>query len=266
VAASDPEPTRFAVLLAYDGGAYHGWQFQPDRPTVQGAVAGALAHLVGAPVRVTGASRTDAGVHALGQVATFDSPRPFRPAVVRAALNATLPRDVRVLAATVAPADLDARRSACLKRYGYLIDCGVAPWPFLRGHAWHVDGRLDVDAVRAALGEVRGRHDFGAFCASAGRDRDPTCTVRSVRVARRGALLGLFVSADAFLHHMVRNVVGTVVEVGLGRRPAAWIREVLEGRDRREAGPTAPPHGLHLLSVRYATPLFAGGGRPRRAR
>jgi tRNA pseudouridine38-40 synthase len=250
-----------ALLLAYDGSAYHGWQVQPDAPTVQGVVAAALRPLAG-PVRLIGASRTDAGVHALGQVASVAADTPLAPATVQAALNATLPRDVRVLRARAVPEGFDARRAARLKRYGYLVATAPVAMPFGRAYACHVPRPLDTDRMAAALAALRGKHDFSAFRAAAGRDRDPVCTVHAARLVRRGALLGLFVSADAFLHHMVRNIVGTLLEVGRGRRPAEWVAAVLAGRDRRQAGPTAPAHGLYLLSVRYAFPLFPGGGRP----
>jgi tRNA pseudouridine38-40 synthase len=226
-------------------------------------VTAALRPLAGPGVRVVGASRTDAGVHALGQVATVVAERPLAPAVVQAALNATLPPDIRVLGARAVPAGFDARRSARLKRYGYLIAPAAVPVPFLRGHAWQVRRPLDAGAIRAALAGLRGKHDFSAFQASAGRDRSPICTIRAARLHRLGGLLAVFLSADAFLHHMVRNVVGTLVEVGQGRRTPAWVGEVLAGRDRRRAGPTAPAHGLFLVSVRYPAPLFPGGGRAR---
>jgi tRNA pseudouridine38-40 synthase len=215
-------------------------------------------------VRLVGASRTDAGVHALGQVASVASPKPLAPAVVQAALNATLPRDVRVLAARAAPPGFDARRAARLKRYGYLIDRGAVALPFLRGYAWHVPRALDAPAMRAALPILRGKHDFSAFQAAAGRDRSPVCTVGAARVVERGRFVAVLLSADAFLHHMVRNVVGTLLEVGHGRRAPGWVADVLEGRDRGRAGATAPAHGLALLGVRYPLPLFPGGGRRNR--
>ena len=220
--------------------------------------------MVRGEVRVVGASRTDAGVHALGQVASVSTPEPLVPAVVLAALNARLPRDIRVLAARAAPEGFDARRAARLKRYGYLLNTDRVPSPFRRGFAWHVGRALDAGAMARAAAPLRGKHDFAAFCAAPGRERDPVCTVRAVRVVERRGQVGVLVSADAFLHHMVRNVVGSLVEVGLGRRPAAWVAEVLTGRDRRAAGPTAPPHGLYLLRVRYPWSLFPGsrgGGR-----
>jgi tRNA pseudouridine38-40 synthase len=257
----DPPVSRFALLLAYDGTAYRGWQVQPDAPTVQGLLVEAVRPLAGAGARVTGASRTDAGVHALGQVAGVVAERPVAPRVAMAALNGTLPRDVRVLAARAVGAGFDARRSARLKRYGYLLETAPVASPFLRRHAWQVPRALDVGAMRAALACLRGKHDFAAFQAAAGRARAPVCTVYAARLVAAGGRVGVLVSADAFLHHMVRNIVGTLVEVGLGRRPAAWMAEVLAGRDRRRAGPTAPAHGLYLLSVRYPEPLFPGRAR-----
>jgi tRNA pseudouridine38-40 synthase len=176
-----------------------------------------------------------------------------------AALNARLPRDIRVLAARTAPAGFDARRSARLKRYGYLLTTDRVPSPFLRGFAWHVGRALDVRAMARAAAPLRGKHDFSAFCAAPGRDRDPVCTVRAVRVVHRRGRVGVLVSADAFLHHMVRNVVGTLVEVGLGRRPPRWVADVLLERDRRAAGPTAPADGLYLLRVLYPWAVFPGG-------
>jgi tRNA pseudouridine38-40 synthase len=226
---------------------------------VQGRILEVLRPLAGAEAQVVGASRTDAGVHALGQVASVASPEPLAAGTVLAALNARLPRDIRVLAAGAAPADFDARRGARLKRYGYLLETGSVAWPLLRDHAWHVGRPLDTAAMARALAHLRGKHDFSAFCAAPGRGRDPVCTVRAARVVVRGGRVGVLMSADSFLHHMVRNVVGTLVEVGLGRRPSGWVAEVLAGRDRRAGGPTAPAAGLHLLRVLYPWALFPGG-------
>ena len=212
---------------------------------------------------MVGASRTDAGVHALGQVASVESASPLAPRTVMAAVNARLPRDVRVLAARTAPPEFDARRAARLKRYGYLIQTGPVASPFYRDRAWDIGRPLDTEAMAHALAPLRGKHDFAAFCAAAGGGRDPTCTIRALRVVARGDRVGVLMSADAFLHHMVRNIVGSLVEVGLGRRPTRWVGEVLAGRDRRCAGPTAPAHGLYLLRVLYPWRLFPGGRHSR---
>jgi tRNA pseudouridine38-40 synthase len=230
---------------------------------VQGCLLDALGPMAPAGVRVVGASRTDSGVHALGQVASVQSPVPLAPQAVQAALNARRPGDIRVLAARAVPDGFDARRAARLKRYGFLLATDPVPSPFLRGRAWQVGRSLDADAMWQAAACLRGKHDFAAFCAAPGRARDPVCTVRAVRVVECRRRIGVLVSADAFLHHMVRNVVGTLVEVGLGRRPPGWVATVLAGRDRGAAGPTAPAHGLYLLSVLYPWSVFPGGRHAR---
>jgi tRNA pseudouridine38-40 synthase len=218
---------------------------------VQGLVMDACARVLGAPVKVTGASRTDAGVHALRQVASLVTDGALPPERLQRALNALLPDAVRVTDARPAPAGFDARRSASGKRYLYLIDRAAAADPFLRRYAWHQPRLLDAVAMAAALGRLRGKHDFSAFCAAPGRGRTPVCTVRAVRLVSRRTRLGVLVSADSFLHHMVRNVVGSLVEVGRGAREPGWMSALLESRDRRLAGPTAPPQGLCLVRVLY---------------
>ena len=198
-----------------------------------------------------GASRTDAGVHALRQVASLSTTASIDARALRRALNAVLPAAIRVLDSREAPAGFDARRSARGKRYAYLIDGGVCADPFLRRYAWHLPWPLDRTAMSRALGFVRGKHDFSAFCAAAGRGRSPICTVRSARLVSRKTRVVILVSADSFLHHMVRNLVGSLVEIGRGVERPEWIVQVLDGRDRTRAGPTAPPQGLALARVMY---------------
>jgi tRNA pseudouridine38-40 synthase len=177
------------------------------------------------------------------------APRP--PLAILGGLNAALPRAIRVMDVREAEAAFHARHAAIGKRYAYLIDNGRVPAPLLRHYAWHVGAPLDVGAMRAALGPLRGRHDFSAFRAAAGRDRDPVCSVRALHVVRRRSRVALLVSADRYLHHMIRVIVGSAVEVGRGARPVGWLERVLRSRDRRLAGPTAPPHGLVLVRVVY---------------
>jgi tRNA pseudouridine38-40 synthase len=239
------------LTLAYDGTDFAGWQVQPDSPTVQGLLLRACARILGEPVKLTGASRTDAGVHALRQVASFTTESSLDPAKLARGLNALLPDAVRVLEAREAPGAFNARRSALGKRYLYLIDRGPVAHPLLRRFAWHPRFLLDVDAMRSALAALRGKHDFSAFCAAPGRDRTPTCTVRSARLVSRGDRVAVLLSADSFLHHMVRNIVGSLVEVGRGACQPSWMAELLAGRDRTRSGPTAPPQGLVLLRVLY---------------
>jgi len=198
-----------------------------------------------------GASRTDAGVHALRQVASLSTTASIDARALRRALNAVLPAAIRVLDSREAPAGFDARRAARGKRYAYLIDGGVCADPFLRRYAWHLPWDLDRTAMSRALALVRGKHDFSAFCAAAGRGRSPICTVRSARLVSRKTRVVILVSADSFLHHMVRNLVGSLVEIGRGVHRPEWIAQVLDGRDRTRAGPTAPPQGLALARVMY---------------
>lgn len=246
------EPGRVVRLtLAYEGTDLHGWQIQPERVTVQGLVMAAAARVLGEPVKVIGASRTDAGVHALRQVASLSTSSVMAPAALQRALNALLPPAVRVVDASEAPVGFDARRWARGKRYAYLIDRGAPADPFLRRHAWHVQFPLDAEAMAGSARAVRGKHDFSAFCAAAGRDRTPVCTIRSVRVVTRRRLLAVCIAGDSFLHHMVRNIVGSLVEIGRGAQDPGWIAELLHGRDRTRAGPTAPAHGLVLVRVLY---------------
>lgn len=240
------------LVLAYDGTAYHGWQLQPSLPTVQGALLAAARRCLGEGVRVTGASRTDAGVHALGQVVSLTTAGALAPTAVHAALNALLPPDVRVLEVVEAREGFDARRAAAGKRYAYLVDNAPVAAPLLRRFAWHIPLPLDVPAMRRALGALRGRHDFSAFCAAAGRGAEPTCCLRAAHVVSRKSRTSrivILLSADRFLHHMVRNIVGSVVEVGRGRREPSWLAGVLASRDRTQAGATAPAHGLVLVRV-----------------
>ena len=239
------------LVLSCDGTDFHGWQAQPDAPTVQGAVLDAARRFLGADARVVGASRTDAGVHALRQVASLSITASLDAGAVRGALNAGLPPSIRVLSAAEATSTFDARRAALGKRYAYLIDNGSVAAPLWRRTAWHVTVPLDVAAMRSALVALRGRHDFSAFCAAAGAAAPPVCTVHALHVVRRRERVGIFVSADRFLHHMVRNIVGSAVEVGRGAQRADWLGDVLASGSRERAGPTAPAHGLVLVRVRY---------------
>lgn len=218
---------------------------------MQGLLRDACARILGEPVKVTGASRTDAGVHALRQVASLATASSLEPAKLARGLNALLPDSIRVLQASEARAGFDARRSALGKRYLYLIDRGRVAHPLVRRYAWHPRFTLDVDAMRSALGALRGKHDFSAFCAAPGRGRTPTCTVRSARLVARGDHAAVVLSADSFLHHMVRNIVGSLVEVGRGAQPVSWMADLLAARDRTRSGPTAPPQGLTLVRVLY---------------
>ncbi len=247
-------PSRVAVRVAYLGRGFAGWQRQPRGATVQAALEDALARLYGAPVAATGAGRTDAGVHADGQVAHFDPPLAIPPAGVARALNAALPEDVRVVRAWAVPSSVHARRSARGKRYRYRLAWGptLPPWEALR-RAW-VPHALDAPLMTSALAAALGEHDFGAFALSGHAGTGRRGTVRTVAAARllaRGRRLDIVVEGDGFLRGMVRRLAGALVEVGRGARPAGWFAALVREPATRPPAPTAPAHGLTLERVFY---------------
>jgi tRNA pseudouridine38-40 synthase len=240
------------LVLEYDGTRYVGWQVQPNGPSVQAEVERALEELHKAPRRVTAAGRTDAGVHALGQVASFFEREPLPVKAYVQGMNAILPPDVAVRAATIEPDGFDARRSASGKRYRYRIENGPGRAPLSRQTAWQVFRPLDAGAMRAAAVHLLGRHDFACFQAA-----DCACAhaVREIRrcevIGETGGRIDVVLEATAFVRHMVRNITGTLCEVGLGKRTAESLPALLLTRDRALAGPTAPPQGLCLEEVLY---------------
>jgi tRNA pseudouridine38-40 synthase len=240
------------LTLSYDGTRLVGWQRQAEGESVQGVLEDALACFEGGPVTVHGAGRTDAGVHALGQVASVEVAFAHDTATLARALNAQLPEDVRVLAVEEAAPGFHARFSARSKSYRYCIRNGAVATPFERAYVWHVPQPLDVDAMRQAASRLLGRHDFSTF-RSMGTDVPDA--VRTLRISDvlgdAGSLLTYEVSGDGFLRHMVRAIVGTLVEVGRGWRDPEQMDALLQARDRARAGATAPPHGLFLVSVDY---------------
>jgi len=244
---------QLRLTVEYEGTAYRGWQLQRDGPTVQAVLEQALSTALRERVRVRGAGRTDAGVHACGQIAAVRVREvPADLERLQKSLNALTPDDVAVRDITVVDDAFDPRRHARSRVYEYRIWNVAAPSPFWRRHAWHVPSQLDVAAMDEAARVLEGEHDFASFRAA---DAEPVrSTVRrvlesSLRVD--GRLLVYRVEATAFLKHMVRNVVGTLVEVGRGERVAGTFRELLAVRDRTRAGATAPAHGLVLVNVRY---------------
>lgn len=240
------------LTLEYDGTRYVGWQIQPNGPSVQAEVERALGTLHKAPRRVVAAGRTDAGVHARGQVASFPEERPLPISAYVKGMNALLPEDVAVRAASLEPDGFDARRSARGKRYRYVIENGPTRAPLNRLFAWQLFVPLDVGAMRDAARTLVGRHDFAAFQAA---DCAAHHAVRDVRrlevVGERGGRVEVTVEATAFVKHMVRNFVGTLVQVGHGKRAPGSLPALLAGGDRKAAGPTAPPQGLCLEEVFY---------------
>ena len=252
---------NFKIVLAYDGSEFSGWQVQPDAATIQGTLASAIGRVTGEKVLPQGSGRTDAGVHALAQVATFAlSESPIPPQNLGKALNDMLPPSIRVLEATEAPLQFHARKSAHAKTYHYRIYRGAVCPPFLARYVWHYPYPLDVDAIRQAAGFVIGEHDFTSFAAvdsERGREDEISDVRSNVRRLFASAWectaeeLLYVVRGSGFLHHMVRNLVGTFVLVGKGTLKPEDVATILEARNRSAAGATAPASGLYLVSVEY---------------
>ena len=246
------------LTISYDGTAYVGWQRQAEGVSIQGLLEEALARLDGAPVAVHGAGRTDAGVHALGQVASARVATMHDPAVIRRALNAMLPGDVRVLGVEEAPDDFHARYSALSRTYLYrVVNRRMRP-ALERSRACWIRRPLDEAAMHRAAQQLLGERDFSSFRAAECQSSTPMRHLMEAEVVRRGEVVQIRVRANAFLHHMVRNIAGSLLLVGGGDRPEAWLAEALEARDRTRAGPTAPPQGLYFAGVEYP----AGFGLP----
>jgi tRNA pseudouridine38-40 synthase len=245
------------LLIAYDGTSFHGWARQPAVRTVQGALEEALSPLTGgARTAVSVAGRTDAGVHAWGQVASFAAPAGLDPAVVQRSLNARLAPEVVIRSARRAPSGFDARFSATAREYRYRIDVGPVPDPFSGRFVWHRPGHLDLSRMRVAARALLGEHDFASFCRT---PAPPAGTVRRldrVSVSASGERVQVGARANAFCHQMVRSLVGTLVAIGAGRIEPDQVAGILEARDRGAAGAVAPPHGLTLWRV-----VYGRGGR-----
>jgi tRNA pseudouridine38-40 synthase len=248
------ELCTWKLMLAYDGTEFHGWQVQPGHATVQGELRDALARITGEHVLPQGSGRTDAGVHALGQVASFALAAPIPEANLARALNRTLPAAIRVLSAARVPGDFHARHSARAKTYEYRIFRGeiCPPWQARYVYAWNAP--LDVNVMQLAAARVLGEHDFTSFAASDDGPPDSRGNVRCLHASQwiqEPQLLLYRVRGNGFLHHMVRNLVGTFLEVGRGRLKETEILPILASRSREQAGPTAPARGLFLINVDY---------------
>jgi len=265
-------PRWLKLTVAYDGRAYAGWQIQPDKPTVQGAVQATWQKLTLETVSVTAAGRTDAGVHALGQIVGVSTKTRLTNNDLLRGLNALSPEDIKVIAVEDAPEKFHATYDAIGKTYRYQIHNARTPSVFDRHYAWHYPQPLDAEAMNRAGQALVGRHDFSSF-ESAGSERpDSIRTIHQLTVVRthiaaflrnvspsdaqHHALdspdrITIEVSGDGFLYNMVRTIVGTLVDVGMGKHDPSWVAEVLATKDRRRAGQTAPPQGLFLVEVQY---------------
>jgi tRNA pseudouridine38-40 synthase len=243
--------TRYALTLEYDGAAFSGWQFQDNAPTVQAALEAAVQKRFKEKRRAGGASRTDAGVHARGQVAIIDLAHPIPAGKLAVALNTALPPTVRVLKARRVPATWDPRQQSTRKTYSYSIYNRKIYSPLQAGRAWQVQQPLNLAAMRQGAHHLLGRHDFSSFRATGCEAKHPIRTLSLLSLVKRGDLITLRVTADAFLYHMVRNLAGTLVEVGRGRFSPEQVKKILAARDRKGAGPTAPAEGLCLEAITF---------------
>jgi len=250
------KPQKFRIVIEYDGTNFSGWQFQPDERTVQGEIEKAIERITGSGARVTGSGRTDARVHARGQVAHFSSAARLSPQEWIGALNAHLGSDVKVIDASQADPDFDARRSARGKWYRYeILTRKVAP-TIDRNSVWHMPVDLDVGAMQEAAEYLLGEHDFTSFKGAGCASKNAVRIIRRLEIdhAEKDRVV-LDIEATAFLKHMVRNIVGTLVEVGRGRFSVEEVKYILDARDRKRAGPTAPAQGLTLMTVYYGEDL-----------
>ena len=243
---------RWRLTIEYHGGSFVGWQRQINGVSVQQSIEEAIEKFSGETVRVHCAGRTDAGVHALGQVAHFDLTRKTPPAVVRDAINAYLrPLPISILAAEGAADNFDARRQAKRRHYRYRILNRRSPEAIETGLVWHVPKPLDPEKMHAAAQCLVGKHDFTSFRAIECQARSPEKSIEIISVARAGDEVVLSVTAPSFLHHQVRNITGTLKLVGENKWSAADVKAALDARDRAKGGPTAPPTGLYFVRVEY---------------
>ena len=250
------ENSRCLVLwIEYQGTNFHGWQTQPGQRTVQSEIEDALLRMCGEPIRIIGSGRTDAGVHAWGQVAHFYTHSRIEPYKVRIGLNTMMGRDVSIFDCREAPGGFHAQFDAVRKTYRYRILNRRSPSAIRSPYTWHVRKRLDVEAMRKAAAILEGEHDFASFCREKGRPEDTVRRLERLSVERTGDEVVIEATAEGFLRHMVRNLAGVLVEVGRGEREADSVGEVLAGRDRTLAGVNAPPQGLALVRVDYGEKL-----------
>jgi len=241
------------IIIEYDGTNYHGWQSQSGsgRATIQETLEQTLKELTGEDVKTHASGRTDAGVHALGHVAHFRTESQIPSAAWAPALNHLLPEDIRVLSSEDVPEDFHARYSSTGKIYRYVILNRRAPSALHRSRAWLIDRKLNLSAMRRAAGILIGKHNFSAFRSSACGAKTPVRNLKALTIMKRGEFVEILLEADAFLMHMARNIVGTLVDVGLGRYTVEAVEQMLLSCDRSKAGRTAPACGLYLVKVLY---------------
>jgi tRNA pseudouridine38-40 synthase len=250
------KPAKYAAQVAYRGTPYAGWQRQAGAVGVQQVLEEALQKLSSRPVKIVGAGRTDAGVHAVGQVASFVMDREWEPDRLMMAANFHLPPDVTLMRVGRVPEDFDARRSALWREYRYFVWHGRSCWPHLRGLVWQRTRRWAAEKARLACRALEGSHDFRAFCKTGECPENSVRTLHRVRYKKRGDLSLIVVRAPSFLMNMVRIMVGNIDKVARGEEPLSWLEGLLTGAERVSSGVTAPPDGLFFWRTAYEGDLF----------
>lgn len=242
---------NIALVIAYDGTNYHGWQCQPNAITLQETILKALENICDHPVKIYASGRTDAGVHAFGQVANFYTNKSIPCDNIRRGLNSMLPNDIRIKKAFEVDESFHARYSAVSKSYVYLILNDVYLSPFDARYVWHVPYHMDITSMNKAIKEIIGHHDFSSFKKKDEDNKKNERNILRAGVKKRGVFIYIIIEATGFLRYMVRNIVGTIVLVGLNKISIDDFISILHSRDRVNAGPTAPPQGLFLRNIRY---------------
>ncbi len=253
---------KIRLIIEYDGASYHGWQIQKKSETIQGILEDRILKITGEVSRVIGASRTDSGVHAFGQVATFNTASLFETKTIKTALNALLPKDIRILDASEVGENFHPRKNAVKKSYFYIIANQREPSAFINRYTWFVQKKLALKKMYIAAQTLIGEHDFTSFMGAGSSVKNPIREIFSLEINKlekidfmtvslKGNFIKIIIEANGFLRHMVRNIVGTLVEVGRERISEKCIKDILISCDRRLAGPTAPPNGLFLEKIIY---------------
>ena len=242
---------RVMLTVAYDGTNYHGWQIQPNGETIEGILNGCLSELLNEKIEVVGASRTDSGVHAMGNVAVFDTESPIPADKISYALNRSLPEDIRIQKSEEVPADFHPRRCSSRKTYEYRIYCAPFPMPTKRLYAHYTYAPMNVDLMSQAAAYLLGKHDFKSFCSAEAQVETTVRQIDSIEVLAEGREIVIRVSGRGFLYNMVRIIAGTLLEIGRGYIAPQEMEKILEAKNRQAAGPTAPACGLMLVKIEY---------------
>lgn len=242
---------RIKLEVAYDGSHYHGWQIQPNAITVEAVINKALTELLKQEIKVIGASRTDAGVHAYGNVAVFDTDTRIPPEKIAFALNQRLPEDIRIQSSYEVEREFHPRHCACIKTYEYQIFNASIELPTERFYSYHVTKRLNLEHMQQAASYIIGEHDYKSFCSAKTQVIDTVRTVYSLEIQQEGHKIKVQIRGNGFLYNMVRIIVGTLLQVGVGFYPPEYVKEILDAKDRTMAGPNVPAKGLCLVQIAY---------------